>query len=91
VGALGFRNGFDGHTLDKAIEQVERRVELRGTVFVSGGTGDEINVMLAAAGFNFKRMMNEQVKVIFLALFGASTIVHKQATCHNEDRYNFTN
>jgi IS5 family transposase len=27
--------------------------------YYKGITGDEINVMLAAAGFNFKRMMNK--------------------------------
>jgi len=47
IGALGFRNEFDGHTLDRAIEQVE---------------------------------------VIFLALFGAGTFVHKKAICHNGSR-----
>ncbi len=121
VGALGFRNEYDGHTLDKSIEQVER---LRGSTpkngigdrgyrgrskvgetaihipkafskqlsnymqrkekkyfrqragiepvishlkadhrlsrnFYKGIFGDNINIMLAAAGFNFKRMMNK--------------------------------
>lgn len=121
VGALGFRNEFDGHTLDKSIEQVERlrkrkpkngicdrgyrgRSKVGDTVihipkafskhlstymqskekkyfrkragiepvighlksdhrlsrnFYKGVFGDNINVMLAAAGFNFKRMMNK--------------------------------
>ena len=120
VGALSFRNEFDGHTLNKAIEQVEKLTEsLPKMVSVTGDTekgvkpryhhphpksfskavstyrknkerkylrkrasikpvighlkgdyclshnyykgivGDEINVMLAAAGFNFKRMMNK--------------------------------
>ena len=121
VGALSFRNEFDGHTLDKAIEQVEKLTErkprngicdrgYRGRSkvgdtlihipksfskavstyrknkgrkyfrkrtgieliiahlkedhrlsrnYYKGITGDEINVMLAAAGFNFKRMMNK--------------------------------
>ena len=121
VGALGFRNEYDGHTLDKAIEQVERlrsnppengiadrgyrgRSKVRETIihipkafskklsaymqrkekkyftnragiepvighlkadhrlsrnFHKGIFGDNINVMLAAAAFNFKRMMNK--------------------------------
>lgn len=121
VGALGFRNEFDGHTLDKSIEQVERirmskpengicdrgyrgRSKVRDTIihiprafaahlstyrrskekkyfrkragiepvighlkadhrlsrnFYKGVFGDNINVMLAAAGFNFKRMINK--------------------------------
>lgn len=121
VGALSFRNEFDGHTLDKAIEQVEKlterkprngicdrgyrgRSKVRDTLihipksfskalstyrknkerkyfrkcasidpvighlkedhrlsrnYYKGIIGDEINVMLAAAGFNFKRMMNK--------------------------------
>ena len=121
VGALSFRNEFDGHTLDKAIEQVEKlterkprngicdrgyrgRSKVRDTLihipksfskavgtyrknkerkyfrkragiepvighlkedhrlsrnYYKGIVGDEINVMLAAAGFNFKRMMNK--------------------------------
>ena len=121
VGALSFRNQFDGHTLDGALEQVERltsriprhaicdrgyrgRGKVRNTVihipkafskklgtyrknkqrkyfrkragiepvighlkqdhrlsrnYYKGIDGDEINVMLAAAAFNFKRMMNK--------------------------------
>jgi IS5 family transposase len=121
AGALSFRNEFDGHTLDKAIEQVEKlterkprngicdrgyrgRSKVRDTLihipksfkkalstyrknkerkyfrkragiepviehlkedhrlsrnYYKGITGDEINVMPAAAGFNFKRMMNK--------------------------------
>lgn len=121
VGALSFRNEFDGHTLDKAIEQVEKlterkprngicdrgyrgRSKVRDTLihipksfskavstyrnnkerkyfrkragiepvighlkedhrlsrnYYKGIVGDEVNVMLAAAGFNFKRMMNK--------------------------------
>ena len=128
VAALGFRNEYDGHTLDKSIEQVERlresppengigdrgyrgRRKVGETIihipkpfskkmsaymqrkqkkyfrkragiepvighlkadhrlsrnFYKGIFGDNINVMLAAAGFNFKRMMNKW-KVSFLA------------------------
>ncbi len=128
VGALGFRNEFDGHTLDKSIEQVERLREniptngicdrgyrgpnkVRDTTihipkafskhlstykqakerkyfrkragiepvighlkadhrlsrnFYKGVFGDNINVMLAVAAFNFKRMMNKW-KVSFLS------------------------
>ena len=128
VGALGFRNEYDGHTLDKSIEQVERLREsppengigdrgFRGrnkvgeTIihipkpfskklsaymqrkqkkhfrkragiepvighlkadhrlsrnFYKGIFGDNINIMLAAAGFNFKRMISKW-KVSFLS------------------------
>ena len=121
VGALSFRNEYDGHTLPSVLEQVER---LRGTLpkkakvdrgyrgkkqigtteilipstpkksdsyykqkklsnahrkraaiepiighiksdhrlnrnFYKGVVGDSINILLAAAAFNFKRMMNK--------------------------------
>ena len=121
VGALGFRNEYDGHTLEPALEQVERLREKApkrakvdrgyrgkkqiGTTeilipsppkknlsyyqrkklsqahkkraaiepiighikadhrlnrnFYKGIVGDNINIMLAAAAFNFKRMMNK--------------------------------
>lgn len=121
VGAMSFRNEYDGHTLDKAIEQVERlrkkspengicdrgyrgKEMIRNTTihtpkafskhlskygrekekkwfrnraaiepinghlkadhrlsrnYYKGVFGDNINVMLAAAAFNFKRMMNK--------------------------------
>jgi IS5 family transposase len=121
VGALGFRNEFDGHTLDPVLKQVNRLVgkspkvakvdrgyrgkkqigeteilipstpkkslnyyqrkkiskahKKRAAIepiighiktdhrlnrnFYKGVTGDNINIMLAAAGFNFKRMMNK--------------------------------
>jgi transposase, IS5 family len=121
VGALGFRNPYDGHTLEPALEQVEKlrgsqpqratvdrgykgkkqigetiillpqapkknqskyqRDKLRkahrkragiepviGHIkqdhrmnrnFYKGIVGDNINTMLAAAAFNFKRMMNK--------------------------------
>ena len=122
VGAMGFRNEFDGHTLKPALEQVHRLVgkePKRATVdrgyrgntqigntsiqipkpfnnkkqskyqqnklkkahrqraaiepvighlktdhrlgrnFYKGIIGDNINIMLAAAAFNFKRMMNK--------------------------------
>lgn len=130
VGALGFRNEYDGHTLDKSIEQVERlrgiapengigdrgyrgRSKVRETVihipkafskqlsaymqrkekkffrnragiepvighlkadhrlsrnFYKGIFGDNINIMLAAAGFNFKRMMNKWKSTFFIFL-----------------------
>lgn len=120
VGAMGFRNPYDGHTLEPALQQVKKmlgklpkiatvdrgyrginkieatqilvpkaptknqsrykRDKLRkahrkraaiepiiGHVkhdhrmdrnFYKGIVGDNINIMLAAAGFNFKRMMN---------------------------------
>lgn len=122
VGAMGFRNEFDGHTLEPALEQTERLVgkapkeaavdrgykgrkqigdtqiqlpkpfndktqtkyrqkKLKeahrkraaiepvighlkadhrlGRNFYKGIVGDNINIMLAAAAFNFKRMMNK--------------------------------
>jgi len=121
VGALGFRNEFDGHTLEPALQQVDRLVgkapkvakvdrgyrgkkqigeteilipstpkksmsyyerkkisqehKKRAAIepiighiktdhrlnrnFYKGIMGDNINIMLAAAGFNFKRMMNK--------------------------------
>lgn len=131
VGALGFRNEYDGHTLEKALGQttrltgsapktatVDRGYKGRSTIgetvvqipkpfntkttswykqqklkksfrrraaiepvishlksdhrlsrnFYKGIFGDNINIMLAAAAFNFKRMMNIYKKM-FLALF----------------------
>jgi len=130
VGALSFRNEFDGHTPEKAIEQVEKlterkprngicdrgyrgRSKVRDTHihipksfskavntyrknkerkyfrkragiepvighlkedhrlsrnYYKGIVGDEINVMLAAAGFNFKRMMNKWKSSFWLFL-----------------------
>lgn len=121
VGAKGFRNEYDGHTLEAALEQVEQLVGKRpltatadrgyrgrshiGTTvvqtpkpftkgtsryrqgklkrafrrraaiepvishvksdhrmvrnFYKGITGDNINILLSAAAFNFKRMMNK--------------------------------
>lgn len=130
VGALGFRNEYDGHTLDIVLEQVKRLVgkppkqakcdrgyrgkKIIGDTeilipsnslksisyykkkklsqahrkragiepvighiksnhrlnrnFYKGITGDNINIMLAAAAFNFKRMMNKW-KSSFLQFF----------------------
>lgn len=121
VGALGFRNEYDGHTLEPTLEQVKRltgktpkkakvdrgyrgkkqigkteilipspskknlryyqgkklseahkkRAAIEPIIghikadhrlnrnFYKGVVGDNINIMLAAAGFNFKRMMNK--------------------------------
>jgi len=123
IGALGFRNPYDGHTIEPALEQAERLLDKRtiktligdrgykgkrqindttieipkpfsdkkqsqyqqnklkkqfrrraaiepinghlktdhrlNRNFYKGITGDNINVMLAAAAFNFKRMMNK--------------------------------
>ncbi len=123
IGALGFRNPYDGHTIEPAIEQTQRLLgkatiktligdrgykgkrQINDTTieipkpfsdrkqtqyqqnklkkqfrrraaiepinghlktdhrlnrnFYKGITGDNINVMLAAAAFNFKRMMNK--------------------------------
>jgi IS5 family transposase len=131
VGALGFRNEYDGHTLEKALAQttrltgsapktatVDRGYKGRSTIgetvvqlpkpfsekstskykqqklkrsfrrraaiepvishlkadhrlsrnFYQGIFGDNINIMLSAAAFNFKRMMNKW-KATFWALF----------------------
>lgn len=121
VGAMGFRNEYDGHTLEKVLHQVEklvgknpkiatvdrgyrgnkqigetnimipgsskksmskyqinklrklhrRRAAIEPIIghikqdhrlnrnFYKGVVGDNINIMLAAAAFNFKRMMNK--------------------------------
>jgi transposase, IS5 family len=120
VGALGFRNEYDGHTLEKSLEQTQRltglspktatvdrgckgRSQIGQTIiqipkprknlnayqkaklkkffrrraaiepvighlksdhrlnrnFYKGIFGDNINIMLCAAAFNFKRMMNK--------------------------------
>lgn len=128
VGALGFRNEYDGHTLEKSLEQTQRltgqaprtatvdrgckgRTQIGTTTiqipkprknmnpyqlgklkksfrrraaiepvighikadhrlnrnFYKGIFGDNINIMLAAAAFNFKKMMNKW-KLSFLAL-----------------------
>lgn len=128
VGALGFRNEYDGHTLEKALAQtrrltgcapktatVDRGYKGRSTIsdtliqipkpftvkttstykqqklkksfrrraaiepvishlkadhrlnrnFYKGIVGDNINIMLSAAAFNFKRMMNIYKKMFF--------------------------
>jgi transposase, IS5 family len=134
IGAMGFRNEYDGHTLEPTLEQVTRlldRPTLKtvtadrgykgldkingidvltpkpfndkrqskyqqrklkkkfhrragiepiighlktdhrlGRNFYKGIFGDNINIMLAAAAFNFKRMMRKW-KTSFLALFQA--------------------
>lgn len=132
VGALGFRNQYDGHTLPAVLDQVERLTGKRpenakvdrgyrgkrqvggtailipsvpnksisyykrkklsrahrkraaiepvighlksdhrlGRNFYKGAVGDNINIMLAAAAFNFKRMMNKW-KSSFLPFFQA--------------------
>ncbi len=143
IGALSFRNEYDGHTIDKSLEQVERLVgrrpkELAGDRgyrgqkqsdtteivipdvpkagdsyykkrqkhklfckragiepvighlkadhrlcrnFYAGVFGDNINVMLAAAGFNFKRAMRA-LFVLLCELFPQSlyNILHELAT-----------
>lgn len=130
VSAMGFRNEYDGHTLEPALQQVEaltgkvpktatvdrgyrgrsmigntkvqipkpfnskqsryeqqklkkahrKRASIEpvighlkadhrlGRNFYKGIFGDNINIMLAAAAFNFKRMMNKW-KTSFLLLF----------------------
>ena len=133
IGALGFRNEYDGHTLEPVLKQVERLIDktpskakvdrgYRGKKrigkteilipstpkksmsyykrkklseahkkragiepvighvkadhrlkrnFYKGITGDNINIMLAAAAFNFKRMMNKW-KSSFCQIFKTS-------------------
>jgi len=129
VGAMGFRNEFDGHTLEPTLKQTKRlvgRVPKRAAVdrgyrgkkqigetlillpkpfnnktqtkyqqkklkqahrkraaiepvighlktdhrlgrnFYKGITGDNINIMLAAAAYNFKRMMNKWKSSFYL-------------------------
>lgn len=130
VGAMGFRNEYDGHTLEPALRQVEsligkapktatvdrgyrgkstigntkiqipktfstkqskyeqqklkkahrRRASIEPVIghlksdhrldrnFYKGIFGDNINIMLAAAAFNFKRMMNKWKKSFFVFL-----------------------
>jgi len=130
VGAMGFRNEYDGHTLEPALQQVEMltgkapktatvdrgyrgktmigntKIQLPGPFssrqskyeqqrlrkahrkrasiepvighlkadhrvnrnFYKGIFGDNINIMLAAAAFNFKRMMNKWKKSFFVPL-----------------------
>lgn len=146
VGAMGFRNPYDGHTLEPALEQVKqmvgkvpklaavdrgyrgekqigetqilipstpkkqdsyyKKVKLRkdhqkraaiepiiGHIkqdhrmnrnFYKGIVGDNINIMLAAAAFNFKRMMNKWkssfwvfLKSIFTLLFRPLYFIQK--------------
>lgn len=130
VGAMGFRNPYDGHTLEPALQQVKRmlgRLPKSATVdrgyrgvskveetqillpkppskgqsrymtnklrkahckraaiepiishvkhdhrmernFYKGIVGDNINIMLAAAAFNFKRMLNKWKSSLWLFL-----------------------
>lgn len=132
VGAMGFRNEYDGHTLEKALNQHEqltgkraksatvdrgyqgkskigeteinipkpfnnkklskhkqtklrkgfkRRAAIEPTIghlksdhrlnrnFYKGIFGDNINIMLAAAAFNFKRMINKYKSSLFGVFF----------------------
>lgn len=151
VGAKGFRNEFDGHTLVPALEQTQRlvgKVPKKATVdrgyrgnkligdtliqipqaptkntskykqkilkqahrkraaiepvighlksdhrlgrnFYKGIVGDNINVMLAAAAFNFKRMMNKwkQTFNAILCLF----LYHLQGLKYALNKYNNIN
>lgn len=144
VGALGFRNEYDGHTLEKALEQtttltgrspktatVDRGYKGRSQIgdtmiqipkpfnkktistyqqqklkkcfgrraaiepvishlktdhrlsrnFYKGIFGDNINVMLSAAAFNFKKMMNKW-KASFLCLLQNLIFVFRCFTYH---------
>lgn len=135
VGARGFRNEYDGHTLEAALEQVEQLVGRRPVTatadrgyrgksqigatavqipkpfgkglsryrqeklkqafgrraaiepvishvkhdhrmvrnFYKGIVGDNINILLSAAAFNFKRMMNKWKKAFLCFLQNLST------------------
>lgn len=137
VGALGFRNEYDGHTLEPTLKQVERlteKVPKRAKVdrgyrgkkqiveteilipsppkknlsyyqrkklseahkkraaiepiighikadhrlnrnFYKGVVGDNINIMLAASGFNFKRMINKWKSSFWLFLQSIQTFL----------------
>lgn len=140
VGAMGFRNEYDGHTLEPALQQVEtltgkapktatvdrgyrgrsmigstkiqipkpfnakqsryEQQELKrahrkrasiepvighlksdhraGRNFYKGIFGDNINIMLAAAAFNFKRMMNKWKKSFFMRLkYILNILIHR--------------
>lgn len=137
VGAMGFRNEYDGHTLEPALQQVEaltgkaprtasvdrgyrgksmigdtkiqipkpfnkrqskyqqqklkqahrKRAAIEPVIghlksdhrlnrnFYKGIFGDNINIMLAAAAFNLKRMMNKWKKSFFLLLKNIGNIL----------------
>lgn len=150
VGAMGFRNEFDGHTLAPALEQVSRlvgkeprtatvdrgyrgntqigstRIQIPkpcndkkqtryqqkklkeahrkraaiepvigplktdhrlGINFYKGIVGDNSNIMLAAAAFNFKRMMNKW-KASFFAFFQNITIQFELLTLNWTNIFN---
>lgn len=140
VGAMGFRNEYDGHTLEPALQQVEaltgkaprtasvdrgyrgksmiggtkiqipkpfgkrqsqyqqqklkqahrKRAAIEPVIghlksdhrlnrnFYKGIFGDNINIMLAAAAFNFKRMMNKWKKSFFMLLKNIINILSLQ-------------
>jgi transposase, IS5 family len=145
VGALGFRNEYDGHTLEKTLEQtrrltgsspktatVDRGYKGRSTIgetliqipkpfnqkmtgyqqnrlrksfrrraaiepvishlktdhrlsrnFYHGIFGDNINVMLCAAAFNFKRMMNKWKSSFCTFLQNFIFAIHLLLLSHN--------
>lgn len=140
VGAMGFRNEYDGHTLEPALQQVEaltgkaprtasvdrgyrgksmigdtkiqipkpfnkrqsqyqqqklkqahrKRAAIEPVIghlksdhrlnrnFYKGIFGDNINIMMAAAAFNFKRMMNKWKKSFFMLLKNIINILSLQ-------------
>ena len=140
VGAMGFRNEYDGHTLEPALQQVEaltgkspktasvdrgyrgksmigdtkiqipkpfnkrqsqyqqqklkqahrKRAAIEPVIghlksdhrlnrnFYKGIFGDNINIMMVAAAFNFKRMMNKWKKSFFLLLKNIGNILSLQ-------------
>ena len=140
VGAMGFRNEYDGHTLEPALQQVEaltgkspktasvdrgyrgksmigdtkiqipkpfnkrqsqyqqqklkqahrKRAAIEPVIghlksdhrlnrnFYKGIFGDNINIMMVAAAFNFKRMMNKWKKSFFMLLKNIINILSLQ-------------
>jgi IS5 family transposase len=142
VGAMSFRNPYDGHTLDTVLDQHEaltgtraatatgdrgyrgskqiggtriqvpgafgkklnryKRDKLRkafrhraaiepvighlksdhrlGRNFLKGVTGDAINLLLAAAAFNFKRIMNKWKRLLSIFLSAFLRLTHSNDT-----------
>lgn len=84
VGALAFlENRYDGHTLPDVLAQVKRfrkRAGIEGIIghlkadhrlgrnFLSGFLGDEINLLMAAAAFNFRKWLLEFYFLLYFLL-----------------------
>ena len=52
--------------------------------FLKGQVGDQINFMMAAAGFNFKKLMKKLVKSIFWPFFTQNTILYRRPLGYSE-------